>query len=69
MATGCGPVWQKAVCRRSSHDQVAGAYLHSLTSKLNLRTFGNTSLALEIKLSTFGTRPRVNWVMYETKQA
>ena len=35
-------------------------FLHSLTSKLNLRTFGNTSLTLELNLSTLGTHPRVN---------
>ena len=34
--------------------------LHSLTSQLNLRTFRNTSLTLELNLSTFGIRPRVN---------
>jgi len=37
-----------------------GRGLHSLPSKLNLRTFGNTSLLLELKLSTFGLRPRVH---------
>jgi hypothetical protein len=38
-----------------------GRGLHSLTSKLNLRTFGNSSLTSELNLSTFGTHPRVNW--------
>jgi hypothetical protein len=37
---------------------LAGRGLHSLTSQLNLRTFGNTSLTLELDYSTFGTRPR-----------
>ena len=37
--------------------------LHSLTSELNLRTFGNASLTLELNLSTFGTHPRFNWVI------
>jgi len=31
-----------------------------LPFKLNLRTFGNTSLPLALNLSTFGPRPRVN---------
>ena len=38
--------------------------LHSLTSELNLRTFGNALLTLELKLSTFGTfetRPGVSF--------
>jgi hypothetical protein len=35
-----------------------GRGLHSLPSKLNLRTFGITSLPLELNLSTFGPRPR-----------
>ena len=34
--------------------------LHSLTSELNLKTFGNTSLTFELNLSTFGPHPRVN---------
>jgi hypothetical protein len=33
--------------------------LHSLTSELNLRTFGNTSLTSELNLSTYGAHPRV----------
>jgi len=36
-----------------------GRSLHSLTSALNLRTFGNTSLTLELNLSTLGTHQRV----------
>ena len=36
-----------------------GRGLHSLTSKINLRTFRNTSLTLELNLSTFGPHPRV----------
>jgi len=43
----------------------SGRGLHSLPSKLNLRTFGNTSLPLELNLSTFGPRPRV-WVVWGT---
>jgi hypothetical protein len=39
---------------------VGGRVLHSLTSKLNLRSLRNTSLTLELNLSTFRTRPRVN---------
>ena len=39
----------------------AGAYTRS-PSKLNLKTFGNTSPLLELNLSTFRPRPRVNWV-------
>jgi len=35
-----------------------GRGLYSLTSELNLRTFGNTSLSLELNLSTLGTHPR-----------
>ena len=35
---------------------------HSLTSELNLRTFGNTSLTLELNSSTSGTHPRVELV-------
>jgi hypothetical protein len=38
---------------------LAGRGLHSLTSKLNLRIFGNTSLTFELNLSTFGTHPQV----------
>ena len=37
-----------------------GTGLHSLTTKLNLRTFGKTSLPLELNLSTIGPHPRVN---------
>ena len=37
-----------------------GAYLHSLTSKLNLRTFGNTSLTLQLDFSTLGPHLRVH---------
>ena len=37
-----------------------GRGLHSLTSELNLRTFGNTSLTLELNWSVFRTHPRVN---------
>jgi hypothetical protein len=37
-----------------------GRGLHSLTSQLNLRTFGSTSLTSELNLSTFGPYPRVN---------
>ena len=40
-------------------DAVLGRGLHSLTSKLNLSTFGHTLLTLELNLSTFGTHPRV----------
>jgi hypothetical protein len=36
-----------------------GRGLHSLTSKLNLRTFRNTSLTLELNLSSFGPYLRV----------
>jgi hypothetical protein len=39
-------------------DAVCGRGLHSLTSELNLRTLGNTSLPLELNLSTFGPHPR-----------
>ena len=38
---------------------IVGRGLHSLNSKLNSRTFGNTSLTLELNLSTFWTHPRV----------
>jgi len=41
-------------------NQQLGRGLHSLTSKLNLRTFGNTSLTLELNLNTIGPHPRVN---------
>jgi hypothetical protein len=37
-----------------------GRALQSLTSKLNLRTFGNASLTSELNLSTLRTHPRVN---------
>jgi len=37
-----------------------GRGLHSLPSKLNLRTFGITSRQLELNVSTFGPRPPVN---------
>ena len=39
---------------------MGGRGLHLLTSGLNLRNFRNTSLTLELNLSTFGTHPRVN---------
>jgi hypothetical protein len=39
---------------------VQGRGLHSLTSELNLRTFGNVSLTLELDLSTFISSARVN---------
>jgi len=38
--------------------------LRSLTSELNLRTFGNTSLALKLNLSTLGTHPQLNLGSY-----
>jgi len=41
--------------------------LHSLTSELNLRTFGKASLMLELNLSTFGTHARVNLAVWGTK--
>jgi len=37
-----------------------GKALHPLTSELNLRTFGNTLLTLELNLSTLGTHQRIN---------
>jgi len=40
--------------------KVASRGLHSLTSELNLRTFGNKPLPLELNLHTFGPHPRVN---------
>ena len=43
-------------------DRPVSRGLHSLTSKLNLRTFGDTSLTLELNLSNFGTDPRVDVV-------
>ena len=39
-----------------------GRGLHSFPFPLNLRTFGNTLLTLELNLSTFGPRPRDNLV-------
>ena len=39
---------------------LGGWGLHSPTSQLNLSTSGNTSLTLELSLSTLGTHPRVN---------
>jgi hypothetical protein len=33
---------------------------HSLTSKLNLRTFGTTSLTFKLNVTTFGTHPEVH---------
>ena len=44
-----------------SEEAKAGAYTRSLQSSTNLRTFGNTSLTLELNLSTLGKYPRVNW--------
>jgi hypothetical protein len=41
-------------------NRVVGRGLHSLISQLNLRTFGNTSLTLELNLGTFGPHPRVD---------
>ena len=38
-------------------DTAWGRGSHSLPSKRNLRTFGNTSFPLELNLSTFGPRP------------
>ena len=38
-----------------------GRALHSSTSELNLKTFMNTSLTLELNLGTFGTHPRINF--------
>jgi len=38
---------------------VSGRGLHSLTTELNLRTIWDTSITLELNLSTFGTHPRV----------
>ena len=35
-----------------------GRGLHSFTSPLNLRTFGNTLLTLELNFSTFGPHQR-----------
>jgi hypothetical protein len=45
---------------KDSHPMITGRGLHSLTSELNLRTFGFTPLTLELNLSTFGTHPRVD---------
>jgi hypothetical protein len=49
--------------------QVPGRGLHSLTSELNLRTFGNASLTLELNLSTSGTHPRVSLGYMRDKQS
>jgi hypothetical protein len=49
-----------------------GRGLHSLTSMLNLGTFGDTSLTLELNLSNFahfGTHSRVNLVIWGIKSA
>jgi hypothetical protein len=45
----------------------ARGFIHSLTSKLNLRTYGNTTLTLELNLSTSRTHPRVNTGYVGTK--
>jgi hypothetical protein len=37
-----------------------GRGLHCFTSELNLRTFRDAMLTLQLNLSTFGTHPRVN---------
>ena len=50
--------------RWTGREEVVDAWrtgLHSLASQLDLRTFGNASLTLELNLSTFGTHPRVTW--------
>jgi hypothetical protein len=48
-----------AACVGQHRHQEAGAYTRS-HHKLNLRTFGNTTLTLELNLSAFGRHPRVN---------
>jgi len=60
----------------AAHHHPPDRGLHSLTSELNLRTFGNTSLPLELNLSTLGphplviwVRPLVIWVLWETKSS
>ena len=45
--------------RRRERALQPGACTRSLL-QLNLRTFGNTSLTLELNLSTIGTHSRVN---------
>jgi hypothetical protein len=57
---GVGRVAARVPVGRAGHARAHGRGLHSLTSELNLRTFWNTSLPVELNLSTFGTRPRVN---------
>jgi len=42
---------------------VGGRGLHSLTSKLNLRTFSNTSRTLELNLSTLEHIHGLVWVV------
>jgi len=51
----------------SRHPPARG--FHSPTAKLSLGTFGNTSLALELNLSTLGTHiiQESNWVVWGTK--
>jgi hypothetical protein len=56
----CGPACtpsKELHCNSPSAPITRG--LHSLTSELNLRTFGNALLTLELNLSTFGRYPRV----------
>jgi hypothetical protein len=58
---GCRPADPHAhrhLQRRGKPGRARG--LHSLTSEFNLRTFRNTSLTLELNLSTLGTHQRVN---------
>jgi len=42
-------------------------FIHSFTFQLNLRSFGNTSLTSELNLSTFGPHPRVKLGQMGTK--
>ena len=45
-----------------SGDEADGRGLHSLTSNLNSRTFGNSSPTLELNLSTLGDIHGLRWV-------
>jgi hypothetical protein len=68
-AQGAGCALQRVHQLPHLHVGVQGRGLHSSTFQLNLRPLNNASLTVELNLSTFGTHPLVNWVIWGTKQA
>jgi hypothetical protein len=52
--------WSAARTSRTTEDLPVTRGLHSLTSEIQLEDLRDTSLTLELNLSTFTTHPQVN---------